>query len=52
MVLPTQVVGGNTGGGQGSVAMGEYQLDNNGFLVGGQRIIALLKNRSDEVMIA
>lgn len=44
-----RVIGGNTGGGEGSVAIGEYELDDDGFLVSGQRLIALLKNRSDEV---
>jgi hypothetical protein len=44
-----RVIGGNTGRGEGTVAMHEYHLDQSGFLAGNQRIIALLKNRSDEV---
>lgn len=44
-----RVIGGNTGGGEGTVAMHEYELDEEGFLARGQRIIALLKNRSDKV---
>jgi hypothetical protein len=44
-----RVIGGNTGGGQGSVAMGEHDLDANGFLAPGQGIIAVLKNRADQV---
>jgi hypothetical protein len=44
-----RVIGGNTGGGEGTVAIGEYELDDGGFLAAGQKIIALLKNRSDEV---
>lgn len=44
-----RVIGGNTGGGEGTVAVHEYELDDNGFLAKGQKIIALLKNRSDEV---
>lgn len=44
-----RVIGGNTGRGEGTVAMSEYALDNEGYLAGGQRIIAVLKNRSHEV---
>ena len=44
-----RVIGGNTGSGEGTVAMHEYDLDNDGFLAKGQKIIALLKNRSDEI---
>lgn len=44
-----RVIGGNTGGGEGTVAMSEYELDAKGFLLPGQRIIALLKNRADDV---
>jgi Uncharacterized protein conserved in bacteria (DUF2272) len=44
-----RVIGGNTGGGEGTVALDEYELDDDGFLAKNQKIIALLKNRSDEV---
>lgn len=44
-----RVIGGNTGGGEGSVSLGDYDLDDNGYLRPGQRVIALLKNRSDAV---
>jgi hypothetical protein len=44
-----RVIGGNTGSGEGTVAMHEYELDDDGFLAKGQKIIALLKNRSDEI---
>ncbi|WP_207620584.1 DUF2272 domain-containing protein, partial [Oharaeibacter diazotrophicus] len=44
-----RVIGGNTGGGEGTVAMSEYDLDAKGFLLPGQSIIALLKNRADDV---
>ncbi len=44
-----RVIGGNTGGGEGTVAMHEYELDDDGFLARGQKIIALLKNRSEQV---
>jgi hypothetical protein len=43
------VIGGNTGHGEGTVAMHEYELDEEGLLAKGQKIIALLKNRSDEI---
>jgi hypothetical protein len=44
-----RVIGGNTGHGEGKVAMHEYELDEEGLLAKGQKIIALLKNRSDEI---
>lgn len=46
-----RVIGGNTGGGEGTVAMHEYVLDSEGYLTEGQKVIALLKNRADEVQI-
>ena len=44
-----RVIGGNTGPGEGTVYMHEYELDTNGFLKPGHLIIALLKNRADQV---
>jgi hypothetical protein len=44
-----RVIGGNTGHGEGTVAMHEYELDDHGFLAKDQKIIALLKNRSDDI---
>ena len=44
-----RVIGGNTGGGEGTVAVHEYELDDDGYLAKGQKIISLLKNRADEV---
>jgi hypothetical protein len=44
-----RAIGGNTGSGEGTVAISEYELDDAGFLAKGQKIIALLKNRADEI---
>lgn len=41
-----RVIGGNV---SDSVNMKEYRLDKDGYLKEGQKIIALLKNRADDV---
>ncbi|MES0038854.1 DUF2272 domain-containing protein [Mesorhizobium sp. M0046] len=47
--LVARVIGGNTGPGQGTVYMHEYDLDSSVFLKTGQLIIAILKNRANQV---